>query len=87
MKIAMGELGWPPSEAYWCDVNAILLAREGQTDLLCRVGLLRRENAPPDLARPPRDARGRAVTFEDAFDRRYSANHENPAARRPRRLN
>ena len=68
----MGELGWPPSEAYWCDVSAILLARSGQTNLLCRIGLLQRGRAPADPTRPPRDARGKPITFEDAFDRHYS---------------
>lgn len=68
----MGELGWPPDQAYWVDVNAILLASEGQVDLLCRIGLLQRKNQPT-LARPPRDARGRPSTFEAAFERRIAS--------------
>ena len=72
MQVAMGELGWSPSEAYWCDVNAIHLAAQGQVDLLCRVGLLQRENvSTPD--RPPRDIHGRPISFEQMFERRIAA--------------
>lgn len=38
----MGELGWSYEEARYCDVNAIAAASAQQTELLVRIGLLRR---------------------------------------------
>ena len=88
MRVAMGELGWPPSEAYWCDVNAITLAAQGQGNLLCRIGLLQRKDGTIPV-RPPRDARGRPISFEQAFERRLAivaaSNAPIPGRRRPPR--
>jgi len=84
MKIALGELGWPPDQAYWTDVNAIILASEGRADLLCRIGLMRRKDPSLTTARPPRDARGRPSSFEAAFERRISAMNARRRSSKPR---
>lgn len=65
---------WPPSEALYCDVNAILLGDEGRTDVLLRIGLLRRadgdDGRPRQQTGQPRDARGEVIYFDEkVFDR------------------
>ena len=67
MRVALGELHWPPEQAYYCDVNAILLAAEGQAVLLCRIGVLR--PASPSVrprGGPPQKLTARAFDFMTA---------------------